>query len=200
VKTLRGLLGNYYLDESDPDIVVLRRQDSSFAAAFSASGATREEIREAAEEDYRGLQARWFAGEEGEPAPSLDELPEHVAIVDGSGTIVAVNEAWKAFAEANGAELRKVLEGVNYLEVCDAAKGEQSESASAFAEGLRRVISGREERFALEYPCHSPTERRWFMGRVRRFESSGTELAIVTHEEITWRRLMAHADRAVWSA
>jgi hypothetical protein len=28
----------YYLDESDPDIVVLRRQDGSFVAAFSAEG------------------------------------------------------------------------------------------------------------------------------------------------------------------
>ena len=26
----------YYLDESDPDIVILRRQDGSFVAAFSA--------------------------------------------------------------------------------------------------------------------------------------------------------------------
>jgi hypothetical protein len=33
---------NYYLDESDPDILVLRRQDDSFVAAFSASGATNE--------------------------------------------------------------------------------------------------------------------------------------------------------------
>jgi hypothetical protein len=33
---------HYYLDESDPDIVILRRQDDSFVAAFSASGATRE--------------------------------------------------------------------------------------------------------------------------------------------------------------
>jgi hypothetical protein len=46
---------NYYLDESDPDIVVLRRQDGSFAAAFSAQGATKEGIREAAEEDYLAL-------------------------------------------------------------------------------------------------------------------------------------------------
>jgi hypothetical protein len=46
---------NYYLDESDPDIVVLRRQDDSFVAAFSAAGATKEGIREAAEEDYREL-------------------------------------------------------------------------------------------------------------------------------------------------
>jgi hypothetical protein len=45
----------YYLDESDPDIVVLRRQDGSFVAAFSAQGATRESIVEAAKEDYRKL-------------------------------------------------------------------------------------------------------------------------------------------------
>ena len=44
---------DYYLDESDPDIVVLRRQDGSFVAAFSAQGATREGIVEAAKEDYK---------------------------------------------------------------------------------------------------------------------------------------------------
>jgi hypothetical protein len=43
---------SYYLDESDPDILILRRQDGSFVAAFSAQGATKEGIREAAEEDY----------------------------------------------------------------------------------------------------------------------------------------------------
>jgi hypothetical protein len=45
----------YYLDESDPEIIVLRRQDGSFVAAFSARGAIREGIVEAAEEDYRAL-------------------------------------------------------------------------------------------------------------------------------------------------
>ena len=43
---------HYSLDESDPDIAVLRRQDGSFVAAFSARGATREGIEEAAKEDY----------------------------------------------------------------------------------------------------------------------------------------------------
>ena len=46
---------DYYIDESDPDIVMLRRQDGSFVAAFSARGATREGIVEAAREDYRRL-------------------------------------------------------------------------------------------------------------------------------------------------
>jgi hypothetical protein len=45
----------YYLDESDPDVVVLRRQDDTFVAAFSAQGATREAIVEAAKEDYQAL-------------------------------------------------------------------------------------------------------------------------------------------------
>ena len=46
---------DYYLDESDPDIAVLRRHDGSFVAAFSAQGATREGIVEAAREDYQKL-------------------------------------------------------------------------------------------------------------------------------------------------
>ena len=46
---------NYYIDESDPDIVVLRRQDGAFVAAFSAQGATKEGILEVAKEDYGAL-------------------------------------------------------------------------------------------------------------------------------------------------
>jgi hypothetical protein len=58
---------SYYLDESDPDILILRRQDDTFVAAFSARGATREGIVEAAKEDYyRTLLARTPADEEGD--------------------------------------------------------------------------------------------------------------------------------------
>jgi hypothetical protein len=174
---------HYYIDESDPDIVVLRRQDGAFVAAFSARGATREGILEAAKEDYRKLLLRLRAREGQEL--SLDELPEHSAIVDNSGTIVAVNKAWKRFAMDNGAEMSKVSEGANYLHVCERAKGEQSPYALSFGEGLRSVLSGREERFAMEYPCHSPTERRWFVGRVERFAESDSPMALVAHEKVT---------------
>ena len=59
----------YYTDESDPDIVVLRRQDDAFVAAFSARGATRESILEAAKEDYRAL----LEANKGVLAPSVTE-------------------------------------------------------------------------------------------------------------------------------
>jgi hypothetical protein len=52
---------DYYLDQSDPDVVILRRQDGTFAAAFSARGATKEGLYEAAKEDYwRLIEARAF--------------------------------------------------------------------------------------------------------------------------------------------
>jgi hypothetical protein len=61
----------YFLDESDPDILVLRRAENSFVAAFSAQGATRESIRQAAEEDYQ------------ERNPLTTELPSPLR--DGEG-------------------------------------------------------------------------------------------------------------------
>jgi hypothetical protein len=54
---------SYFLDESDPDILVLRRQDGTFVAAFSAQGATREGIVEAAREDYYGASKAHLARE-----------------------------------------------------------------------------------------------------------------------------------------
>ena len=178
---------DYYLDESDPDVVILRRQDGTFVAAFSAQGVTKEGILEAASEDYRRLVSRLRAG--ARRAAFLDALPEHAAIVERSGTIVAANKAWKRFAKDNGAEPGNVSEGANYLGVCDVARGEQVEYARSFAEGLRAVLSGKEERFVLEYPCHSPTERRWFVGSVGRLADGDAPLALVAHENVTSRNV-----------
>ena len=106
---------------------------------------------------------------------------------------MAVNNAWKRFAKDNGADLSKVSEGANYLHVCERATGEQSQYAQSFGEGLRSVLSSREERFAMEYPCHSPTERRWFVGSVRRFAEGNLPMALVAHEKVTRRKsVLAH--------
>ena len=43
--------GGYQLDEADADVAVLRRDNGSFVAAFSALGAPEESVRSAAEED-----------------------------------------------------------------------------------------------------------------------------------------------------
>ena len=49
---------------------------------------------------------------------TLDSLSAHIAIIDETGTIVAVNKAWRDFARANGAAAQSYAEGANYLRAC----------------------------------------------------------------------------------
>ena len=56
------LPSSYHLDESDPDVVILRRQDSAFVAAFSTR-ASKESIVETAREDYGSMLAQKPEGE-----------------------------------------------------------------------------------------------------------------------------------------
>ena len=146
-------------------------------------------IRREALEDFLKQHER-PAKPSGELRSFLNTLPAHIAIVDSSGTIVAVNQAWRDFAASNGAIVSRVMEGINYFEVCDLATGDQSEYAAAFAEGIRSVFSGQREEFEMVYPCHSPTEARWFVGRVIPFTSGSSLRAVVIHENITEREQM----------
>ena len=124
----------------------------------------------------------------------LDAVSAHVAILDERGSIVMVNAAWRAFAQANGDVSISVNEGANYLDVCDAAKGRDSEGAADFAAGVRRVLRGQQEVFALEYPCSSPDEIRWYVARVTRIAVPSPYRVIVTHEKITERKLAQDAN------
>ncbi len=121
---------------------------------------------------------------------TLDSLLTHIAVLKDDGTIVAVNAAWTEFARRNAISEDLFGPGTNYLDACDRARGEFSEEASAAGEGIRNVLAGRSLDFDLEYPCHSPTERRWFSMRVTRFEIDGETHVVVCHDNITRRKLV----------
>ena len=120
---------------------------------------------------------------------TVNALTSNIAIIDGSGDILSVNSAWRAFAFRNMEDAADVFEGVNYLAVCDAALGIGSEGAAEFAAGIRAVIKGELESYSQEYPCHSSSEQRWFIGRVNPFPGDGALRLVVSHTEITDRKL-----------
>ena len=125
---------------------------------------------------------------------TLDGLSGGIAILDQNGRIEAVNASWRKFARENNADLQKVFEGADYLYTCDTADGPDSEGAKKFAQGIRDVIGGVFSEYSQEYPCHSPREQRWFIGRVTRFPGQGQTRAVVSHENITARK---HAEEAL---
>jgi PAS domain S-box-containing protein len=126
---------------------------------------------------------------------TIDALTQSLCVLDEAGNIIAVNAAWRNFAEANSAAPRNVAVGVNYLEVCDSARGEHGVEGPAFAKGIRDVMAGESAEFAMEYPCHSPNEQRWFVGRVTRFQGEGARRIVITHDNITARKLAEMALR-----
>ena len=122
----------------------------------------------------------------------IDALTSQIWVVDGNGVIVAVNQSWKQFAADNSGGERDHV-GADYLGVCARAAGMGSEGASDFGRGLREVLAGARERFQYEYPCHSPTEQRWFLAHaspLRRRASIPERFgAVVAHIDITGRKL-----------
>jgi len=120
---------------------------------------------------------------------TLNGLSAHIAVVNDSGEIILTNKAYRDFADQNGTESVLVSEKVNYLAVCDAVQGQEADDAHTFAQGLREVLGGKLSSFELEYPCHSPNEKRWFIAHVTPFISEGPRLAVVAHENITARKL-----------
>lgn len=126
-------------------------------------------------------------------AEILDALPAHVALLDPAGVILAVNESWRRFAAANAARRADFYVGQNYLEVCERATGDCAEEAQATADGIRRVLAGRIPEFSLEYPCHSPSERRWFRVTVTPCSPGKLAGVVVMHVNITQRRLAEEA-------
>jgi PAS domain S-box-containing protein len=119
---------------------------------------------------------------------TLNALSSHIAILDEDGTIVEVNAAWNRFAHENGFLGGGGL-GDNYLQVCHSAVGHFCEESTAAARGIRDVMAGGKNEFHLEYPCHGPRERRWFIVRVTRFDGDGPVRVVVAHENITERKL-----------
>ena len=114
----------------------------------------------------------------------VDSLSTHVAVLNEQGVIVETNRAWQQFARDNGMREPVDCIGFNYLAVCETDRREDGDSR-LIARAIRRVIAGDIKEFLTQYPCHSPTEKRWFSLRVVPYRDRPGRMVIVTHDNIT---------------
>jgi len=126
-------------------------------------------------------------GQEAFTRSVLDSLPAHICVLDKSGIILRTNDAWKRFASENsdsGPAIGDV--GDNYLDVCRRAIARGDSTADSILHGIRAVLEGSEPTFSAEYPCHSPTEARWFLLRATPLKDGSG--AVLAHLNITQRK------------
>ncbi len=118
----------------------------------------------------------------------LNSLPAQVAVLDAQGTIVRINAAWRQAAIGNeNPKLHQSDIGDNYIDACRRVYQEAPEdhaTACETVDGLHALREGRLPQFELVYPCHSPTEERWFLLRAVPLQHEGGGM-VVSHINIT---------------
>ena len=119
----------------------------------------------------------------------LDTVTDHIVAIDKKGNILFVNNTWKSFGKDNSCLMAESWDGVNYLNECDKAAKMGDDFGIQAAKGIRSVISKETEDFYFEYPCNSPDEKRWFMMRVTPFTLENIDYFVISHQNITERKL-----------
>ena len=111
----------------------------------------------------------------------LDSIGANIALLNGEGTIIAVNDAWVQFAESHGLSMDNFGLGTNYILFCE-------DLNSLAAEGLRGLLAGDTEPVRIEYEVPLPLGSMWARMTAKRLGSADKPLLIVAHEDITVQR------------
>ena len=114
---------------------------------------------------------------------AFDGIAPHVAILDATGEIVHVNKAWRRFAVENDCADDKAYLGQNYLDIVRRSACTGDKLALEALDGIAAVLSGAQQRFSQQYPCHAPGIERWFVMTATRVSEGGD--VVITHDDVT---------------
>ena len=135
---------------------------------------------------FRDITERRQAHAEAEEATgllqgSLDAMTAQIALLDETGAIVAVNEAWREAAATVGLAGKSI--GAPYLDFCRRMAPELDEAK--VARGLRSLLSERRRTFGMAYVLNTPEGVRWRRLRIDRFQHGHALRLIVMQEDVT---------------
>jgi len=124
---------------------------------------------------------------------ALNFASPRIAIMDKDGTIILVNEAWRAAANRNPPlhKTTALCEGANYLEILDKVKGPEKENARETASAIRDLAKNPGKKFAFKYPCHAPSKKHWFIAEISSFHEKENQCLTISHQEISERQFLA---------
>ena len=119
---------------------------------------------------------------------TIDSLSDRVLVLDQDGSLVHANQACMQFSGHAPGELP-------YLRFCETDPRWQRGAGHELAAGIRSVITGQADAYALEYEFITETGAHWSLAKVSRFRGEGPLRVVVAHTDITERKLMDGALR-----
>ena len=118
----------------------------------------------------------------------VNNITDHIAVIDDHGLILFVNQSWVAFGIENGHTEAKRWIGENYIDTCDQSASNGDAFGREAAAGIRSVINKDCPQFYYEYPYSSPEIEHWFLMRVVPLELDGGRFYVISHSNITERK------------
>lgn len=125
---------------------------------------------------------------------SIDASKPIIAILNGSGDILAVNSAWRTFTGSRGGDPEERHLGASYLDVCAQLFPKGETEAAAIAAGLQSVMGGQQDIVEIEYNCHTLKQHQWFNCRITSFSKTPRRV-MVAHEDVSDRKRTEEALR-----
>jgi diguanylate cyclase (GGDEF)-like protein/PAS domain S-box-containing protein len=117
---------------------------------------------------------------------TLDAMQSRVCVIDGGGTVLALNAAWHNAGRTACARWRCSVGG-NYLEQSRAFFGDDEARADEIVHQIGRVMAGQLSHYSVEHSCCSGAALRWYACHVTRF-ADASEHIVVVHDDITERK------------
>lgn len=118
---------------------------------------------------------------------TLNTVKNNIAVTDSDFNIVFTNKSWDEFGKKNGCSASFDWLGVNYFSPCLTSALDGDEFCVNAVKQFDHLKNGRISEFQLEYPCHSPSEDRWFHMEVTQLSLGQATYYVISHQDITAR-------------
>jgi PAS domain S-box-containing protein len=125
----------------------------------------------------------------------VDSYSAAVAVLDESGNILYVNRGWRDFANEHGVAGDYYGVGSNYLDVRHTDSDASADECMRLANGIDKVLLGKQTEFQQEYLNRRSIDRRWIRIHATRFDLPRATRILVTHEDVTDSRETGEARR-----
>jgi DNA-binding CsgD family transcriptional regulator len=121
----------------------------------------------------------------------MDNFPASAAILNESGIILYVNEAWRLFAGEHGLADQDYGVGKNYMDLCQVMLDQPPLEMEAVVAKLGQVMKNERAEVCLEFACSCRSKPQWYRMCATRLDPPDPRQSfrvLVVHQEITQQK------------
>jgi hypothetical protein len=115
----------------------------------------------------------------------IDGWSACIAVLNDTGTIVAVNRAWRVSTHAHAVGNQDCGVGKDYINVCRSLSKAKTGPTPAATIGVTELLTGARQSLQLSYHANASSEKRLFLLQSASFDFQGRICHVLIHSDVT---------------